>query len=76
MEDVGALLLSLNTVFRWLQDVAKSLDTPRQTAPAVVFWGTYSKEADTFSFAMVMVEVCHHWSIVCRTLADCRFMSI
>ena len=34
--------------------------TPRWTAPEI--WNgqsTYSKEADIFSFAMVMVEVCH-----------------
>jgi serine/threonine-protein kinase Stk1 len=33
--------------------------TPRWTAPEVLEKGEYSKEADVFSFAMVMYEVCH-----------------
>jgi len=38
--------------------------TPRWTAPEI--WNgqtTYSKEADIFSFAMVMVEVCYRLSV-------------
>ena len=31
--------------------------TPRWTAPEVLDEGPYSKEADIFSFAMVMIEV-------------------
>ena len=33
--------------------------TPRWTAPEVLSGGAHSKEADIFSFAMVMIEVCH-----------------
>jgi serine/threonine protein kinase len=33
--------------------------TARWTAPEVLEGGIYSKEADVFSFAMVMIEVCH-----------------
>ena len=41
--------------------------TPRWTAPEI--WTgetTYSKEADIFSFAMVMIEVYRGWSIARR----------
>ena len=43
--------------------------TPRWTAPEVLDEGPYSKEADVFSFAMVMIEVCHRLPTVRRTLA-------
>lgn len=33
-------------------------NTPRWSAPEVLSEGAHSKEADTFSFAMVMIEVC------------------
>ena len=33
--------------------------TPRWTAPEVLKGGTHTKEADIFSFAMVMIEVLH-----------------
>ena len=33
--------------------------TPRWTAPEVLNEGPCSQEADIFSFAMVMIEVCH-----------------
>jgi len=33
--------------------------TPRWTAPELLIEGTYSKETDIFSFAMVMIEVRH-----------------
>jgi len=33
--------------------------TPRWAAPEVLTEGTFSKEADIFSFAMVMIEVRH-----------------
>jgi len=34
--------------------------TPRWAAPEVLTEGTFSKEADVFSFAMVMIEVHDH----------------
>ena len=34
-------------------------NTPRWTAPEVLKGGPYSKEADIFAFAMVMIEVRH-----------------
>jgi serine/threonine protein kinase len=41
-------------------------DTARWIAPEISNeQGTYSKEADVFSFAMVMIEVCYGWSPVC-----------
>ena len=43
--------------------------TPRWAAPEVLNEGTYSKEADIFSFAMVMIEVRHRWPAVRRSLA-------
>ena len=33
--------------------------TPRWAAPEVLTEGTFSKEADIFSFAMIMIEACH-----------------
>ena len=37
--------------------------TPRWTAPEILKEeGAYSKEADVFSFAMVMIEVRYEWS--------------
>ena len=41
--------------------------TPRWTAPEVLHEGRRSKEADVFSFAMVMIEVLRRLSIVCTT---------
>ena len=38
--------------------------TARWAAPEVLKDGTYSKEADIFSFAMVMVEVRHRLSAI------------
>jgi len=51
--------------------------TVRWTAPEILNGeGTYGKEADVFSFAMVMIEVRHGWSAtVCKTLAYFRFAS-
>lgn len=38
--------------------------TARWTAPEILTEeGTYSKEADVFSFAMIMIEVCHGWPL-------------
>ena len=38
--------------------------TARWTAPEILNErGTYSKEADIFSFAMVIIEVCHQWDM-------------
>ena len=42
--------------------------TPRWTAPEVLDEGPYSKEADIFSFAMVMIEVRHQLPTVRRIL--------
>jgi len=42
--------------------------TPRWTAPEVLEGGKYSKEADIFSFAMVMIEVRLEPSVVYGTL--------
>ena len=50
--------------------------TPRWTAPEVLNEGPNSKEADIFSFAMVMIEVCHRQPTVCRTLTYYHFGSI
>ena len=50
--------------------------TPRWAAPEVLTEGICSKEADTFSFAMVMIEVCCELSTVRITLADSCFASI
>ena len=50
--------------------------TVRWAAPEVLNKGTYSKEADVFSFAMVMIEACDGRPTVCRVLTDCRFVSI
>ena len=49
---------------------------PRWTAPEVLDGGPFSKEADIFSFAMVMIEVRRRLPTVCRTLAHCHFVSI
>ena len=66
MDGSGNALIAdfgLATVTRNL-DSMRSLTRPhghtvRWTAPEVLNEGSYSKEADIFSFAMVMVEV-HH----------------
>ena len=50
--------------------------TPRWTAPEVLDEGSYSKEADIFSFAMVMIEVRRQLLTVRRTLAHCNVVSI
>jgi len=50
--------------------------TPRWTAPEVLNGETCTKEADIFSFAMVMIEVCHGGHTAHRTLADPCFMLI
>ena len=50
--------------------------TPRWTAPEVLNKGPNSKEANIFSFAMVMIEVCHRQPTVCRTLTYYHFGSI
>ena len=36
------------------------------SAPEVLEDGEMSKKADIFSFAMVMIEARHAWSIICR----------
>ena len=50
--------------------------TPRWAAPEVLSKGSYSKEADIFSFAMVMIEVRHGLLTVCRALVYFHFVSI
>ena len=41
--------------------------TPRWTAPEILNGqATDSKESDIFSFAMVMIEVCHGLPAACR----------
>ena len=50
--------------------------TVRWAAPEVLNEGIYSKEADIFSFAMVMIEVRHRRPTVHRALTDCCFVSI
>ena len=51
-------------------------NTPRWAAPEVLEEGIYSKEADIFSFAMVMIEVRHGRSAVYRVLIYCGFISL
>lgn len=43
--------------------------TPRWSAPELLKDGDATKETDIFSFAMVMIEVCHRWCTVCGVLA-------
>ena len=50
--------------------------TPRWAAPEVLTEGIFSVEADTFSFAMVMIEVCWRLYAVRIALADCPFAPI
>lgn len=50
--------------------------TPRWTAPEVLKDGNHSKEADIFSFAMVMIEVRHEWFPVYQSLINYRFQLI
>ena len=70
-----------------LATVTKTLDSMQSTtcqrghsarwaAPEVLGEGTHSKEADVFSFAMVMIEVRHRRSTVRRPFAYCHFVSI
>ena len=44
--------------------------SPQWAAPEVLDKGGYSKEADIFSFAMVMIGVRHRRPTMCRTLVD------
>jgi serine/threonine protein kinase len=47
----------------------------RWAAPEVLTdQGVYSKEADVFSFAMVMTQVRHRLSATCRSFAHYRFL--
>jgi serine/threonine protein kinase len=48
----------------------------RWTAPEVLGKGTHSKEADVFSFAMVMIEVRHWRSTMHRALTYRSFISM
>jgi hypothetical protein len=47
--------------------------TARWAAPEILNGGVYSKEADTFSFAMVMIEARHKRPAVCGAFAYYRF---
>ena len=40
-------------------DLGSDAGTPRWSAPEIIRDQTFSKESDIFSFAMVMIEVCH-----------------
>ena len=58
----------LSVVTRNLDSVRSAPDehehSTRWTAPEILGnWGTFSKEADVFSFAMVMIEVCYRFRI-------------
>ena len=64
----------LATVTRNLDSIRSASDyqghTARWTAPEILTEeGTYSKEADVFSFSMVMIEVRYRSPSVCRGLA-------
>ena len=50
--------------------------TARWAAPEILNEGRCSREADVFSFAMVMIEVRCLWPVVYRAPAHCRFISI
>ena len=51
--------------------------TPRWAAPEVLLEGTFSKEADIFAFAMVMIEVHRSQTSTARVaLTNCRVVSI
>jgi len=50
--------------------------TARWAAPEILVAESYSKEADIFSFAMVMIEVRRGRFTTCRTLVYCRFASM
>ena len=51
--------------------------TVQWTAPEILNGrGTYSKEADVFSFAMVMIEVRYRWISIRRAFLNCRFVSM
>jgi len=52
------------------------LGTLQWTAPEVFSGAPYSKDADVFAFAVVMIEVHHGRSTARRGLAYCRFVSI
>ena len=76
MDDTGNARLAdfgLATVTQNLDSVRSATCqrgfTPRWAAPEVLDEGMYSKEADVFSFAMVMVEVSYGSPPACRTLA-------
>jgi len=43
--------------------------TARWTAPELLNEGSYSKESDIFSFAMVMIEVRHGGTVLYQVLA-------
>jgi len=67
----------LATVTRNLDSIRSASDdqghTVRWTAPEILNEGTYSKEADVFSFAMVMIEVRYGRSAVCNASTYFRF---
>ena len=71
----------LATVTRNLDSFRSASDdqghTARWTAPEILNEvGTYSKEADIFSFAMVMIEVRYWRSAVCNASTYFRFASM
>ena len=69
LADFGLAMVTLN-----LDSVRSATSqrgfTPRWAAPEILDEGTYSKGADVFSFAMVMIEVGYSGrSTVCSALA-------
>ena len=61
------------TVIQCSNSIQVALDdqgyNARWTAPEILTEeGTYSKEADVFSFAMIMIEVCYEGSLPISTL--------
>lgn len=59
-----------------IRSASRHGNTPRWSAPEVLIEGLHSKEADMFSFAMVIIEVRHGWRIVCWVLTRCYLSSI
>jgi serine/threonine protein kinase len=84
MDAAGRALITdfgLATVTKSLDSIRSAADghdhTARWTAPEILSeQGTYSKEADVFSFAMVMIEVRHGQLVGCQGSAYPRFISI
>jgi len=59
-----------------MQSASRHGNTPRWAAPEVLSGQPPSKETDIFSFAMVMIEVCHGCPAVRGGLANCHLTGI